>query len=119
MLNLATLSKYRGASDDWVVIGLKGKVKGEANERDHLFYSVNVTSSGIKVRSWLHLLLTVQSKAGRSGGPGITDWNGRVLTAAALDEKLHFYLGCLYQDGVEFPVAIASIDDISERYSIF
>ena len=98
---------------------MKGKIKGESNERDHLFYSVNVTSSGIKVRAWIELLLTVQSKAGRLGGPAITDWGGRALSASELDDKLHFYLRCLYEEGIEFPVEITSIEDVSNRFSIF
>ena len=49
MLNLSTLKKHQNALSDYLVIGLKGKIKGESNERDHLFYSVNATSSGVRV----------------------------------------------------------------------
>ena len=73
MLNLSAVVKHRETAKDWIVLGLKGKIKGESNERDHIFYCVNETSSGIKVRSWLDLLISVHSKAGRNGGPGITD----------------------------------------------
>ena len=77
MINLATLVKYVDSPRDCLVIGLKGKFKGKANERDHLFYSANATSSGVRVRKWTELLVSVHSKAGRKGGPCITDWKGK------------------------------------------
>jgi len=47
MINLSAIRKYHNSSKDSIVIALKGKIKGEANERDHLFHCVNEIWSGI------------------------------------------------------------------------
>ena len=119
MLNLSTIWKHKDSAKDSFILGLKGKIKGEANERDHVFHCANETTSGLKVRSWVNLLLTVQQKAGRDGGPGITDWNGRILKSSELDDKLHVHLGNLFEAGVKFPTEISSIEDIEDRFSIY
>ena len=118
-MNLSTIKKYFQALDDSIVIGLRGKIKGEANERDHLFYCVNITSSGIKTQEWIKLLITVHSKAGRHGSPGITTWRGKMLKSADLDEKLHYFLGRMFEEGNKFPIEISSMEDIIERFSIY
>ena len=71
MINLTAIGKYRNFDKNCIIVVLKGKIKGESNERDHLFYSVNATSSGVKMKAWIDLLLSVQDKAGRTGGPGL------------------------------------------------
>ena len=119
MVNLSTLRKYREASLEGIMIGLKGKIKGEANERDHLFYCANETSSGIKVRRWTELLLLAHERAGRQGGPAITDWAGKPLKTSEIDDHLHFYLGKLWEEGHKFPAEISSLEDIAERFSIY
>ena len=119
MINLATLVKYLENTRDCLVIGLKGKFKGEANEKDHLFYCVNETSSGIKVRKWTELLISVHAKAGRKGGPCITDWKGKPLEISALDDRLHSSLEVLLDAGEKFPLGIESVEDIAERVSVF
>ena len=95
MVNLSTIIKNRTESEDDIMIGLKGKTKGEANEQDHLFYCVKETSSGIKVQQWTDLLVNVKAKAGRNGGPAITNWKGTPLMTSDLDNKLHFFLEIL------------------------
>jgi len=119
MLNLSTMAKYRDSSKDSFIVALKGKIKGEANERDHLFHCVNETSSGIKARVWIGLLMVVHEKAGRSGGPGITNWDGTILKSSELDDRLHELLMCLFDEGVKFPPEINTQEDIIERFSIF
>ena len=79
MLNLSTLKKCQNASPDYLVIGSKGKIKGESNEIGYLVYSANVTLSGVRVWAWINLLLSVHAKAGRRGGPPTTDWNNVIL----------------------------------------
>lgn len=119
MINLSTIVKHHKTSTDWIIVGLKGKVKGETSERDHMFYCVNETSSGINVRAWTDLLKTVHEKAGRCGGPGMTNWSGVVLRTSELDDHLHFYLGSLFEEGVEFPAEISSVEDVAERFSVY
>ena len=119
MINLSTIVKYLNTSAEWIIVGLKGKIKGETSERDHIFYCVNQTASGIKVRAWANLLRSVHEKAGRCGGPGITNWNGKVLRTSELDDHLYFHLGTLFEDGEKFPTEIDSVEDITERFSVY
>ena len=71
------------------------------------------------MKVWIDLLLFVQDKAGRIGGPGIADWAGKMLKASELDDRLHFFLGCLLGEGTNFPAEITSQEDIEERFSIY
>lgn len=119
MINLSTIEKYLNTSPDWIMICLKGKIKGEEKERDHLFYCVNKTSCGNKVRRWTELLLLLHAKAGRKGGPAITDWNGAPLKSSEMDDRLHHFLGTLLEEGAKFPAKISSTEDIAERFSIY
>ena len=72
MLDLSAMRKNLDDLAEHIVIALKGKVKGESHERDHMFPCVTVTSSGINVKSWLLMLLRVHKAADRNGGPAIT-----------------------------------------------
>ena len=101
------------------MIGLKGKIKGEANEQDYLFYCVNETSSGIRVMHWTDLLIKVHATARRCSGPAITDWEGAPLKTSELDDKLHFFLGAMWEEGVKFLAEISTLEDISDRFSVY
>ena len=46
------------------------------------------------------------------------DWAGNFLKASELDDRLHFFLGCLLDEGTNFPAEITSQEDIEERFSI-
>ena len=50
MINLTTIQKDLEMKWDYIIIVLKGKVKGKNHERDHIFPCVPVTSSGIDVK---------------------------------------------------------------------
>ena len=119
MLNLTSTSKGLGSNDDFCTVALKGKVKGESAERDHVLPCSNVTSSGTHVRVWLEMLRKAHAMAKRSGGPAITSWNGRVLTTGHIDGLLHHHLFNLYEKGESFPSEIKNDDDICERFSVF
>ena len=119
MLNLATLGKESRTKREYCIVPLKGRIKGESIERDHILPCCLETSSGIKVVEWLKMVILVHGMAGRKGGPAITDWKGDILTSAALDATLHEYLEVLYEDEIDFPQEITSVEDIRERFSVF
>jgi len=49
MIDLAVINRELDRNLDYRIIGLKGRVKGEAVDRDHLFPCVSKTSSGLDV----------------------------------------------------------------------
>ena len=67
MLNLATIEQELKVKRACCIVALRGKVKGESIERDHIFPCCKVTSSGIKVENWLKMLATVHKWFGRKG----------------------------------------------------
>ena len=73
MTDLQGLTRCENSSEDFVIIPLKGQVKGESHTRQHLLHSVDITDSGIEVRSWICRLMTVHSIWGRASGPAFID----------------------------------------------
>ena len=119
MINLSTINAELKNEQDFCLIGLKGKAKGETAERDHIFPCIKMTKSRIDILAWLKMLSLVHAMAGRSGGPAITSWKGNILSTSHLDGLLHYYLIDLHQSKEEFPFEIKSEDDICERFSVF
>jgi len=119
MVNLSTINRELQNNRDHCIIALKGKVKGETIDRDHLFPCSKKTVSGINVERWLKMLSTAHKMAGRNGGPAITNWSGDILTINQIDSKLHESLSNLFEEKVEFPHEIKTVDDIFERFSAF
>jgi len=101
------------------LIALKGKVKGETSERDHLFPCVHCTQSGINVFKWLKMLRLAHEIRGRRGWTAITSWEGKILSSATLDGLLHYYLIEMLENKQEFPFEIQSDDDICERFLVY
>ena len=119
MLDLTTMRRELDRSQEFCWIALRGKVKGESNERDHLFPCCNLTKSGIDVRLWIKSLVLAHKCLNREGGPAITTSRGVLLSMSALDLSLHRYLSLLHQAGVEFPPEIKGEDDIYDRFSMY
>ena len=119
MVDLTAINRELNSKREHCTIGLKGKVKGEYVDRNHLFPCVNVTVSGVNVKQWLLMLSTCHKMAGRKGGPAVTDWNGEILSISNLDSKLHLFLSQMFEDNEEFPQEIKTTEDIYERFSVF
>ena len=119
MLNLSTIITEIMVKRDYLVIGLRGKLKGERIDRDHLLPCTRITSSGIKIEMWLKLLVIGHKSLGRTGGPAITDPDGSIAKTSGLDALLHDYLTRLHDEGMVFPVEIKDAEDISERFSVY
>ena len=119
MLNLSTIITEIMVKRDYLVIGLRGKLKGERIDRDHLLPCTRITSSGIKIEMWLKLLVIGDKSLGRTGGPAITDPDGSIAKTSGLDALLHDYLTRLHDEGMVFPAEIKDAEDISERFSVY
>ena len=119
MLDLSVINRELKISRGFCFIVLKGKVKGETTDRDHLFPCVYQTSSGIDVQKWLTMLSCAHRMFKRHGGPAITNYEGVILTISQIDAKLYEYLVQLFDNGMNFPLEIKTSEDIYERYSVF
>ena len=65
MLDLSRLVEEMDWIRKHVMLPLKGKVKGEALERDHIFPCVKKTKSGLDMELWIKLLITGYKSAER------------------------------------------------------
>jgi len=119
MVDLSTLIKGFKEKKEYLLIGLKGKIKGETIERNHLFPCSKVTSSGLEVELWAKLIITTHKSFGREGGPAITDSRGDIITTSILDRTLHDLLIRLYDQGEVFPAEVSCEEDISDRFSVY
>jgi hypothetical protein len=111
-----------GRSNDpsYSTLALLGQVKGEHHRRQHLMYSVDVTSSGIAVRKNISDLILVRELQGRLSGPAICDKEGIQWTTAFANEILHELLSKLFnQDQSLFPSHISSHGDIIAKYHVY
>ena len=90
LLDLGSLKKHwRDGWPEYLVIGLLGKVKGEANERTHLLPCISETGSGIQVRNIVQRLFDLKTlQQELSDGPAISDRNGRVYSTVVMDTCL-------------------------------
>ena len=111
-LNRSIINGELKITRSYGIISLKGQVKGETEESNHIFPCVSVTSSGIKIRSWLRLLNVVHARA-------ITNLEGKMTKTVLIDDTLRGYLLTLFDEGDLFPPEIKSHEDVHEGFSIF
>jgi hypothetical protein len=121
MTDLQGLLKYRGASADFVIIPLKGQVKGESHTRHHLLHCVNVTDSGINVRAWVRRLMAIHLMRGRVEGPAFVDPTSGIQSSSMdLNDLFMELLVDIYDSHPSlFGVDIYSAADVSDKYHVF
>jgi hypothetical protein len=79
----------KGVHLDSTVLALCGKVKGETASRAHLLTCVNITSSGINLKDWMHMCLMASQEEGRFDGPAVSNAAGFVLTSSEIGDMFH------------------------------
>jgi len=120
LLDLHGLQKHWRQTNDYVVIPLLGKVKGESQDLAHLIPCVTRTKSNIDVKSILQRLIEAKRNLGFAQGPAISDVHGNVLSASFLNDCLHDLLCEIFDDKSSlFPGSVTSKDTIRERYQCF
>jgi hypothetical protein len=98
---------------------LLGQFKGEQHRRQHLMYSVDVTSSGIEVRKAISDLILMRQHQNLTCGPVICDKEDSQWTTVMANEILHELLCRLFnQDSSMFPSLIGSHEDILSFFLI-
>lgn len=89
LLDLGGLHRhYSSATEDYFIVALLGKFKGEANDNAHLIPCANRTSSGIEIRNIVFQLLKEKKIRGSVTGPAISDEKGAVLKSHHINSLL-------------------------------
>ena len=86
LTDLAGLIKYKketdqSGRDDYIILPLLGRFKGETGERYHLTPLAANTKSGIQTGLWIMLLLRMHEKLGNERGPAFIDKYGNRMTS--------------------------------------
>ena len=119
MMNLTTMRKGMDDKNEYLTIALKGKVKGESHERDHIFPCIPVTLNGINIKMWIQLLILAQHSTSRDGGPGMLNMDSTIIKIEELATFLHNFLIWLWEDKIKFLEEIQFKKDIIEKYLVF
>ena len=125
MLDLSGLQRYWSETHlekgkEYVIVALRGKIKGEHSQRDHLLPCSPITSSGIDVKASINRLILLKKSQGRLSGPAISDEAGVIFSSRAMDDALHEVLEDLFEMKKSlFPPTIESGDELRKRYQVF
>jgi len=87
LTDLHGLSKYYAEleNENYVIVPLLGKYKGEVHHRYHLTPMAARTDSGLHIRSWIGRLVQVHHEAGRNHGPAFGDRYGERLDSGFVE----------------------------------
>jgi hypothetical protein len=104
---------------NYLIVALRGKVKGEHMDRCHLLPCCVLTSSGIEVR--VTRLVNIKQLTGQVNGPAISDSHGKIYTTSWLDDKMVSVLEDMYEENQSaFPAIIrGNKDKIGNVYQVF
>ena len=119
MLNLSTIRKALAIKRDYCVVVLKGKMKGELIERDHILPCLKETSNEMNDEVWLKLIGYAHEMDDRQRGTVINEWEGEILNISYLDRLLNTHLTQFLEDGDIFPLEIKTDDDVCDRFLVF
>jgi len=121
LLDLEGLNKYSSnENNDYFIIALLGRVKGEHHDLAHLIPCTPITKSGINVKGIVERLRFEKEKRGFVNGPGISDVNGKVWNSALINDKLQEVLAEIFDNHQNlFPANIITRDQITEKYQCF
>ena len=100
---------------DYVIVPLLGRFKGETGERYHLTPLAATTQSGIQTKMWVKLLLRMHERNGRSKGPAFVDKNNNRMTSKLMQRVI---LDQLIKVQVNRPDIISDSVDVPEEYGI-
>jgi hypothetical protein len=123
LLDLGGLRMHRisqNHNNNYFLIPLMGKVKGEHCDRCHLLPCTFQSDSGLKPYTWIRRLIVSKERQGLSYGPAISDEKGRVLNSSNIDQAMHEVLEELFIHNCDlFPNSVMNKDDIESNYHAF
>lgn len=90
LVDLAGLRKYLHdlKEENYVIVPLLGRYKGEQHSRYHLAPMAATTDSGLEVRAWIRRLVQVKEEAGRLRGPAFQDMLGNVISSRQVESRI-------------------------------
>jgi hypothetical protein len=92
LVDLHGLRKYLFNQDepeqDFVIIPLLGRFKGETGDRYHLTPLASETSSGLKVKEWVKRLVFVRESENKVRGPAFCDAQGNIAQSKVYEVAL-------------------------------
>jgi hypothetical protein len=102
-----------------VVIHLLGRFNGKHHSKQHLLTSVDVTGSGIRIKRWIELSLTVHRISGRIDGPLFVNKKGLHSTTADMNEAFLELLCEIYDGNPKFfDLDVTSVGDLSKKFNV-
>jgi hypothetical protein len=114
------IEQWEEDPDRYTVIALRGRFKGERNERRHRVPCVNTTGSGIEVRRWLRRLIRANHRAGRVTGPGVSRPDGTVMTTTELNERFIEGLTVIFElEPRLFGKDVKTKEDVRSKFNVF
>ena len=75
-----------------MIIPLLGRFKGETGEKYHLAPLASETKTGIKIRLWIQMLMSIHQHYGRSHGFAFCDRTGNILTSKDIQPYIMRFL---------------------------
>jgi hypothetical protein len=90
IIDLHCLRKYfqELAAEDYVIVPLLGRFKGEIHSRYHLSPLATKTKSELPVRVWIGQLIEAKERAGLVQGPAFVNRVGKLLTLWFVESKI-------------------------------
>jgi hypothetical protein len=121
LLDLSGLNrKWNVGGETYVVIALRGKIKGESGDRAHLLPCVPKTSSGIKVREKLKRPLDFKKSIGQVNGPAISDVKGKICSSRSLKDAFLEILEDLFDTHRElFPASVEDKETLQKQIQAY
>jgi len=120
LLDLDGLNRYWRSSNDYIVIALLGRVKGEHHDLSHLIPCITRTKSGIRMKEIIKDLIEIKAANGFRNGPAISDIRGRMFNSSFINDLLVEFLVTIFDENRHlFPGNILSKDQIKDRYQCF
>jgi hypothetical protein len=121
LLDLSGLRRFQEKTHsekgkEYLIVTLRGKIKGEHNQREH-----QLPSAPINVKESIDdFLLNLKKSQGRISGPAISDEAGVIFGTRAMHDALHEVLEDLFvtKRGL-FPTTIEDVDELQTRYQVF
>lgn len=117
LVDLAGLRRYLQElkEEDFVLVPLLGRYKGEQHSRYHLAPMAARMNSGLEVKVWIQRLVQVRERQGQLQGPAFQDGRGNFLNPSKIEGHLVDHLQAIKESQ---PGVIPAEVDCAEHFRI-
>jgi len=114
------ITNWNNHPQDYIIIGLLGRYKGENHDYTHLVPCVNQTNSGLHVKNILHRAVREKIKYGFKDGPLISDRQGLLWTSHTIDEMMGEILVDIFRKiPTLFDIRIKSSKQVTDNFKSY